>query len=87
MRTIKSSVHYGTTNQAYIGRNINCVLATFFIVEPRFDEGPMDWPNKTRFRYIEVLFHLFSCNWGREYRSLYGELCHVEVRYFEVPLY
>ena len=26
---MKSTVHYGTTNQAYIRRNINYVLATF----------------------------------------------------------
>ena len=34
----------------------------------------MDWPNmfaKTRFRYIEILFHTFHCEWGRKYRSLY----------------
>ena len=40
--------------------------------EPRFNEGPRDWPNmfaKTRFRYIEVLFHTFHCKWGRKHRS------------------
>ena len=45
--------------------------------EPRFNEGPMDWSNmsaKTRFRYIEVLFHTFHCEWGRKYRSLYRGL-------------
>ena len=26
---------------------------------------------KTRFGYIEVLFHTLYCNWGRKYRSLY----------------
>ena len=31
-------------------------------VEPRYNEGPRDWQNMfviTRFRYIEVLFHIF----------------------------
>ena len=37
---------------------------------------------KTRFGYIEVLFHTLYCNWGRKYRSLYQGL-----RYIEVPLY
>lgn len=29
---------------------------------------------KTRFRYIEVLFHTFHCERGRKYRSLYRGL-------------
>ena len=43
----------------------------------------------TRFRYIEVLFHifLFYCYWGKENCSLYGGLRYIEVRYIEVPLY
>ena len=34
------------------------------------------------FRYIEVLFHTFCCNFGRaeEYRSLYRGLRYIEVR-------
>ena len=31
-------------------------------VKPRYNEGPRDWQNMfviTRFRYIEVLFHIF----------------------------
>ena len=31
-------------------------------VEPKFSEHTRDWPNtfaKTRFRYVEVLFHMF----------------------------
>ena len=46
-------------------------------VEPRFNDGPRDWPNKftkTRFHYIEVLFHTFYYNWGRTYSSLYQGL-------------
>ena len=34
-------------------------------VEPKFSEGTRDWPNtfsKTRFRYIEALFHMFYYN-------------------------
>ena len=42
---------------------------------------------KTRFGYIEVLFHTLYCNWGRKYRSLYRELRYIEFRYIEVPLY
>ena len=36
----------------------------------------------SRFRYIEVLFHTFYCNFGRadEYRSLYRGLRYIEVR-------
>ena len=38
-------------------------------VEPRFNEVAGDRPNlfaKWRFRYIEVLFHTFYCNFGRD---------------------
>ena len=38
-------------------------------VEPRFNEVAGDRPNlfvKWRVRYIEVLFHTFYCNFGRE---------------------
>ena len=41
--------------------------------EPRFNEGPKDFENTfaiRRFRYIEVLFHIFYCYWGWVYRSL-----------------
>ena len=41
----------------------------------------------TRFRYIEVLFHLFCCYWGKENRSSFGGLRYIEVSYTEVPLY
>ena len=38
-------------------------------VEPRFNEVAGDRPNlfvKWRVRYIEVLFHTFYCNFGRD---------------------
>ena len=59
-------------------------------VEPQHNEGPRDWQNlfaRTRFRYVEVLFHLFCCYWGKENRSSYGGLRYIEFRYIEVPLY
>ena len=40
-----------------------------YTVEPRFNEVAGDWPNlfvKWRVRYIEVLFHTFYCNFGRD---------------------
>ena len=40
-----------------------------FTVEPRFNEVAGDRPNlfvKWRVRYIEVLFHTFYCNFGRD---------------------
>ena len=52
--------------------------------------GPGDWQNLfpiTRFRYIEVLFHIFYYNWGEKNRSLYRGLRYSEVPYIEVPLY
>ena len=38
-------------------------------MEPRFNEVAGDRPNlfvKWRVRYIEVLFHIFYCNFGRD---------------------
>ena len=58
-------------------------------VKPRYNEGPRDWQNLfavSRFRYIEVLFHIFDCYWGQENSSLYRQLRYIEVRYIEVPL-
>ena len=40
-----------------------------------------------RFRYIEVLFHIFYYYWGKEDCSLYPGLCYIEVRYIKVPQY
>ena len=65
------------------------------IVESRYNVRPRDWQNlfaTTRFRYIEVLFHIFYFDWGKENRSLcrglrYIEVRYIEVRYIEVPLY
>jgi len=65
-------------------------LGAAHTVEPRCNEGPRDWKYLfaiTRFRYIEVLFHIFSYYWGKENRSLYRGLRYIEVRYIEVPLY
>ena len=59
-------------------------------MDPRYNEVPRDWQNLfaiTRFRYVEVLFHIFYCYWGKENRSLYRGLRYTEVRYIEVPLY
>ena len=59
-------------------------------MEPPYNEGPRNWQNLfaiTRFRYIEVHFHIFYYYWGKENRSLYQGLRYIEVRYIEVPLY
>ena len=59
-------------------------------VEPRYNEVLRDWHNLfaiTRFRYIEVVFHIFYYYWGEENRSSYRGLRYIEVRYIEVPLY
>ena len=65
-------------------------MSSVSTVELRHNEGPRDSKNlfaKTRFGYIEVLFHLFCCYWEKENRSSYGGLRYIEVRYIEVPLY
>ena len=52
-------------------------------VEPRNNEGPRDWQSMiaiTRFRYIQVLFHIFYYYWGKENRSLYRGLRCIEAR-------
>ena len=39
-----------------------------YTLEPRYNEGSTDWQNMfaiTRFRYIEVLFHIFYYYWGK----------------------
>ena len=61
-------------------------------MEPRYNEVPRDWQNVfaiTRFRYIEVLFHIFYYYWGKQLqdRALYRGLRYMEVRYIKVPLY
>ena len=59
-------------------------------MEPRYNERSRDWQILfaiTRFRYIEVLFHIFYYYWGKENRSLYrGHRC-IKVHYIEFPLY
>ena len=42
-----------------------------------YNEGPRVWKNLfalTRFRFMEVLFHIFCHYWGKKYRSLYRGL-------------
>ena len=45
-------------------------------IEVYFTFGLPDYVRYIEVRYIEVLFHTFYCNFGRdlEYRSLYGGL-------------
>ena len=72
-------------NQIQNKRNYQVLSPT---VEPQYNEGPRDWQTLfaiTRFRYIEVLFHVFCYYWGKDNRSLYWGL-YMEVRYIEVPL-
>ena len=40
-----------------------------------------------RFRYIEVLFHIFYYYWGKEDCSLHPGPRYIEVRYIKVPQY
>ena len=73
-------------NQIQNKRNYQVLSPT---VEPQYNEGPRDWQTLlaiTRFRYIEVLFHVFYYYWGKENRSLYAGLRYIEFRYIEVPL-
>ena len=59
-------------------------------MEPRYNEVPRDWQNVfviTRFRYIEVRFHIFYYYSGKQNRSLYRGLRYMEVRYIKVSLY
>ena len=53
---------------------------------PPLSEG-LDPPLITRFRYIEVPFHIFYYYWGKRVRLLYRGLRHTDVRYIEVLLY
>ena len=79
---VKSTPHpHPTTNASFPVRNIRFPLfhssqspLRLFqtipnTVEPRFNEVGGDRPNlfvKWRVRYIEVLFHTFYCNFGRD---------------------
>ena len=59
-------------------------------VETRYNDLARDWQHlfaMKRFRYIEVLFHIFYYYWGEGNRSLYRGLRYIEVCYIEVPLY
>ena len=53
---------------------------------PPLSEG-LDPPLITKFRYIEVGFHICYYYWGKEDRLLYRGLRHIKVRYIEVLLY
>ena len=58
-------------------------------VEPQYNKGPRDWQNLfaiTRFRYIQVLFHIFCYYWCKENCLLYRGLRYIEVLYIEIPL-
>ena len=46
---------------------LNTAVSKTGTVEPRYNGVPRDWQNlfaKTRFRYVEILFHIFSYYWG-----------------------
>ena len=72
-----------SSNSKYIEKNL-------VPIEPRYNEGPRDWQNMfaiTRFRHIEVLFHIFTITRVKKIDSYIEDFCYVEVRYIEVPLY
>ena len=84
-------------DKAYRNLRDACLGSLAFLVDTvksRYNEGQRpDWQNLfaiPRFRYIDVLFHIFYYYCGKENRSLYWlyrGLCYIEVRYIEVPLY
>ena len=86
------------SNKSFINQDCSVKLAGYWtcyffsflwIVEPRYNEGSRDWQNLfaiKRFRYMEILFHMFYCYWGKENRSLYRGLRYIEVRYIMVSL-
>ena len=78
----------GQTKEIYKGYAVSIIRRA--TVEPRYNEVPRDWQNVfviTRFRYIEVLFHIFYYYSGKQNRSLYRGLRYMEVRYIKVSLY
>ena len=86
------------SNKSFINQDCSVKLAGYWtcyffsflwIVEPRYNEGSSDWQNLfaiKRFRYMEILFRMFYCYWGKENRSLYRGLRYIEVRYIMVSL-
>ena len=60
------------------------MLTLIRYIEVDFTFGPPNYVRYIEVRYIEVLFHTFYCNFGRniENRSLYRGVCNIEV-----PLY
>ena len=74
---------------AFVYSNLNTRLNT---VEPRYIKWSAkgltkNWFAVMKFRYIEVLFHLFYYFWGKENLSLYRRPRYIEVRYIDVSLY
>ena len=67
------------------------VLKNNTAVEPLYNKGPRRWQNSfaiiTRFRYIEVRFHIFYYYWRKQNCLLNRGLRYIEVRYIEDPLY
>ena len=76
---------FSTGNYLFIVNGLNPGVIS--IVEPRYNEGPRDWQINmfaiTRFRYIEVLFHIFYYDCGEE-NVRYTEVRYIEIRYIEV---
>ena len=71
-----------TTSKSYLLLNMKPGMKPY-TVEPRYNEGPGDWQNLfaiTRFRYIQVLFHMSYYYWGKENRLLYRGVRCMEVR-------
>ena len=60
--------------------SLNSALFMDNTVTPQYIKGPRDWHNVftiARFRYIEVIFHIFYYCWGKENHSLHGGLHYV----------
>ena len=86
------------SNKSFINQDCSVKLAGYWTcyffsllwtVEPRYNKGSRNWENLfaiKRFRYMEILFHMFYCYWGKENRSLYRGLRYIEVRYIMVSL-
>ena len=64
----------------------NPLYLRVWMTGPSLSEG-LDPPLITKFRYIEVGFHICYYYWGKEDRLLYRGLRHIKVRYIEVLLY
>ena len=63
LKISRMGIEFGLNLKGNLGR------LKLYTVEPRFNEVAGDRPNlfvKWRVRYIEVLFHTFYCNFGRD---------------------